>query len=68
VINIPADAIDKTARKIADDLRGRWGLRDRGDRSKLRANEIDIMAKQESEIDRLIARRIKKLLSDHAEK
>jgi hypothetical protein len=61
-IGVPEDAIAETARKISDDLRQIWGLRKRGDRSKLRPNEIDVMANQEREVDTLIARRIRSLL------
>jgi hypothetical protein len=59
-----AEAINETARKIADDLRGRFNLRQRGDQRKLRPDEIKVMANHERDIDAMIARRIKKLLRD----
>ena len=54
---------ESIAAKLADDLRSRWGLRKRGDRSKLRPDEAKIMEAQERDIDRLIARGIRSALN-----
>lgn len=51
-----------TARKIADDLRLQWALRRRGDKRRLRPDEIKIMERAEQEIDALVVKRIKALL------
>jgi hypothetical protein len=55
-------AVQRTAGKIADDLRARLGLRARGDVRKLRPNEVEVMVKHWRDIDQMIARRIRALL------